>query len=52
MIVNCSALGLDWERASLSAYLEAMEAHGAGAEKAAGGNLSDLQRFMEAHALR
>ena len=52
MIVNCSALGLDWERASLSAYLEAMEAHSAAAEKGASGDLSDLQRFMEAHAPR
>jgi hypothetical protein len=52
VIVNCGALGLDWERASLSAYLEAMEAHGAAAEQAAGDDLSDLQRFMEAHALR
>lgn len=52
MIVNCSALGLDWERASLSVYLEAMEAHGAAGAKTASGDLADLQRFMDAHTLR
>lgn len=27
MIVNCGVLGLDYERASLSDYLEALSAH-------------------------
>lgn len=38
MIANCGQLGLDWERVSLSAYLEAQEAHNeayGGGEKAA-----------------
>lgn len=27
MIANCGAMGLDWERLSLSGYMEALEAH-------------------------
>lgn len=27
MIANCAELGLDWQQASLSDYLEAIEAH-------------------------
>ncbi|MEN6450341.1 MAG: hypothetical protein ABFC96_07615 [Thermoguttaceae bacterium] len=27
MISNCGNMGLDWERLSLSGYLEALEAH-------------------------
>lgn len=27
MIANCGQLGLDWERVSLSGYLEALEAY-------------------------
>jgi hypothetical protein len=27
LIANCGALGINWERLSLSGYLEALEAH-------------------------
>lgn len=33
ILSNCGSLGLDWERISLSGYLEALDAHNAAFEK-------------------
>jgi len=49
-------LGLDWQRASLSAYLEALEAHhdahDLNGRKGGPVEVSDdLKRFMKAHGL-
>lgn len=51
MIVNCHQLGLDWERASLSDYLEAIDAS-APADGKAPIDTEGLQRFVAAHTLQ
>lgn len=55
MLANAGQLGLDWERLSLSGYLEALEAHN---EANSGGKntpdasqLERLNRFNRAHGV-
>lgn len=56
VVSNCAGMGLDWERLSLSAYLEGLESHNAAHSgepgRPAPGSKVDherLRRFMEAH---
>lgn len=47
---NCGALGLDWERLSLSGYVEAMNAgERDDGEVTITADVSRLKRFMAAH---
>lgn len=48
IIANCGAMGLNWERLSLSGYIEAMNARNSDGETEKA-DTSDLKRFMEAH---
>jgi hypothetical protein len=59
LIANAGAMGLDWERLSLSSYMEALEAanemNDPDAAKKAGSDTDAtgrLQKFMSAHAKR
>lgn len=49
VIANCGALGLDWERLSMSGYLEAMAARSGGQDSGAPEISPALRRFMAAH---
>lgn len=53
VIANCGAMGLDWERLSMSGYLEAMAARsgdlGADAEP---GEVHDRERLLRFHNAR
>lgn len=49
VIANCGALGLDWERLSMSGYLEAMAARSGDQETGAPDISPALKRFMAAH---
>lgn len=54
MIANCGGMHLNWERLSLSGYLEALEAHNEapaapGSEPRAPTDPERLLRFVEAH---
>jgi hypothetical protein len=51
VIVNCGVLGLDWQTASLSDYLEALEAHG-GEETSPKPITEGHRKFMKAHGLK
>ncbi len=54
MIVNCGTIRLDWERASLSAYQEALEAWNErdGKDKPSATPPSDdLKKFRKAHGI-
>lgn len=56
MIVNCGAMGVDWERMSLGAYAEALEAYNSepsnadGGEPKIGADFDRLSRFHRAHS--
>lgn len=49
--MNCGALGLDWERLSLSSYLEAMTAQSSDGkdEKPEVAESPRMMRFLAAH---
>ena len=49
VIANCGAMGLDWERLSMSGYLEAMAARSGDQDIGAREISPALQRFMAAH---
>lgn len=48
VIANCGAMGLNWERLSLSGYIEAMNARAADGETEKA-DVSGLKKFMSAH---
>lgn len=52
MICNCHNVGLDWERASLSAYLEATQAASADPKDRVVEASDDLRSFFKAHTLQ
>ena len=48
--MNCGTMGLDWERLSLSGYLEAIVSHTAdGPDKQEAEMTPRMRRFMDAH---
>lgn len=49
VLVNCGQLGIDWERCSLSMYVEAVNAQSADGAKPEAADEPDLRRFMKAH---
>lgn len=50
VIAFCGKAGLDWERLSLSGYLEAMSVLSPDYKPGGGGGVSDgLMRFVKAH---
>jgi len=49
VIANCGAMGLDWERLSISGYLEAMAARSGDQDAGAPEISPALRRFMAAH---
>jgi hypothetical protein len=53
VIANCGAMGLDWERLSMSGYLEAIAARG-GEYEGAGepGEPHDRERLLRFHRAR
>lgn len=48
VIANCGAMGLDWERLSMSGYLEAVDARSRadGGARGVPADMSDIKRFM------
>lgn len=51
MIASCGAAGLDWERLSLSCYLEAMTAKTGEEAQGASEPNPRFKRFMAAHGV-
>jgi hypothetical protein len=51
VLANCGQLGLDWERLSLSSYLEVMHAQQSD-EKGIPEASDGLKRFMQAHTVQ
>lgn len=52
VIANCGTMGLNWERMSLSGYVEALDARAQSESDASGGkDIGGLQRFMAAHGV-
>ena len=49
MIANAGGMGLDWRFLSLSAYLEALEAHNGMTNPAPAEASDGLKRFIRAH---
>lgn len=49
VLVNCGELGLDWERCSLSMYVEACMARDPDAQKPQAADDPGLRKFMKAH---
>ncbi len=49
VISNCGAMGLNWERLSMSGYLEAMAARSGDQDTGAPEISPALRRFMAAH---
>lgn len=50
LLASCGQLGLDWERATLAEFWEALEAHNAGIEGQ--GEKPDLERLKRFSAAR
>lgn len=50
VLASCGQLGLDWERISLSGYVEALNA-GEGSDGGGGEASTGLKRFLKAHGV-